>query len=251
MRIMSMVAQTASAIPLVGSGLFGGHGLDAAIVPCCSGFVPPPLTGAAEMGDRIRSSLPVLQPFKPFQRYYRKARDLREGQVKWNDGLLADSMEALKKTGGFCNKASVVEPYSKEDSAAPPLKSSEDTTSNEKKVVSNGKKGFLRKGFLNQRSSVLAPSTKSSLPSELALSSTPEVKEVGVVRDSGITKYQQGPVGFDHSEEALVWEQDEESWDGVPMVWEMDDGLDVESLAIHDAISEDFFSRSFGSSQKD
>jgi hypothetical protein len=116
------------------------------------------------------------------------------------------------------------------------LKSSEDTTSNEKKVVSNGKKGFLRKGFLNQRSSVLAPSTKSSLPFELALSSTPEVKEVGVVRDSGITKYQQGPVGFDHSEEALVWEQDEESWDGVPMVWEMDDGLDVESLAINDAI---------------
>jgi hypothetical protein len=48
-----------------------------------------------------------------------------------------------------------------------------------------------------------------------------------------------------------VWVQDEESWDGVPMVWEMDDGLDVESLAIHDAISEDFFSRSFGSSQKD
>jgi hypothetical protein len=84
--------------------------------------------------------------------------------VKWNDGLLADSMEASKKTGGFCNKALVVEPYSKEDSAAPPLKSSADTTSNEKKVVSNGKKGFLRKGFLNRRPSVLAPSTNSSLP---------------------------------------------------------------------------------------
>jgi len=236
-----LVAQTSSANPLVGSGFFGGHGLDAATVPCCSGFVHPPLTGAAEMGERIRSSLPVLQPFKPFQRYYRKARDFREGQVKWNDGLLADSMEASKKTGGFCNKASVVEPYSKEDSAAPPLKSSADTTSNEKKVVSNGKKGFLRKGFLNRRPSVLAPSTNSSLPSELALSSTPEDKEVGIVRDSSITKYQQWPVGFDQSEEAVVWEQDEESWDGVPMVWEMDDGLDVESLAIHDAISEDFF----------
>jgi hypothetical protein len=161
--------------------------------------------------------------------------------VKWNDGLLADSMEASKKTGSFCNKTSIVEPYSKEDSAAPPLKSSADTTSNEKKVVSNGKKGFLRKGFLNRRLSVLAPFTNSSLPFELALSSTPEDKEVGIVRDSGITKYQQWPVGFDQSEEAVVWEQDEESWDGVPMVWEMDDGLDVESLAIHDAISEDFF----------
>jgi hypothetical protein len=121
------------------------------------------------------------------------------------------------------------------------LKSSADTTSNEKKVVSNGKKGFLRKGFLNRRPPVLAPSTNSSLPSELALSSTLEDKEVGIVRDSGISKYQQWPVGFDQSEEAVVWEQDEESWDGVPMVWEMDDGLDVESLAIHDAISEDFF----------
>jgi hypothetical protein len=126
--------------------------------------------------------------------------------VKWNDGLLADSMEASKKTGSFCNKASVVEPYYKEDSAAPPLKSSADTTSNEKKVVSNGKKGFLRKGFFNRRPSVLAPSTNSSLPSELALSSTPEDKEVGIVRDSGITKYQQWPVGFDQSEEAVVWE---------------------------------------------
>lgn len=38
-----------------------------------------------------------------------------------------------------------------------------------------------------------------------------------------------------------MWEQDEESWDGVSMVWKMDDGLDVESLAIHDAISKDFF----------
>jgi hypothetical protein len=162
----SLVAQTSSTNPLVGSGFLGGHGLDAATVPCCSGFVPPPLTRAAEMGERIHSSLPVLQPFKPFQCNYQKARDFREGQVKWNDGLLADSMEASKKTGGFCNKASVVEPYSKEDSASPPLKSSADTTSYEKKVVSNGKKGFLRKGFLNRRPSVLAPSTNSSLPSE-------------------------------------------------------------------------------------
>lgn len=63
----SLVAQTSSANPLVGFGFFGGHGLDAATVPCGSGFVPPPLTGAAEMGERIRSSLPLLQPFKPFQ----------------------------------------------------------------------------------------------------------------------------------------------------------------------------------------
>jgi hypothetical protein len=61
----------------------------------------------------------------------------------------------------------------------PPLKSSAGTTSNEKKEASNGKKGFLRKGFLNLRPAVLAPSTSLSLPSELALSSTSEDKEVG------------------------------------------------------------------------
>jgi hypothetical protein len=92
------------AIPLVGSGFLGGHGLDAATVPCSSGFIPT-LTGAAEIGENIRSSPLVLQPSKPFQRYYQKARDLREGQVKWNDRLLANCMEGLKKFGGLCNKA--------------------------------------------------------------------------------------------------------------------------------------------------
>jgi hypothetical protein len=65
--------------------------------------------------------------------------------VKWNDGLLANSKEALKKSCGSCNKALVAEPNSKEDSTAPPLKSSAGTTSNEKKEASNGKKCFLRK----------------------------------------------------------------------------------------------------------
>jgi hypothetical protein len=99
--------------------LINKHGLDAATVPCSSGFVPPPLIGAAKMGEKIHSSLPVLQPSKPFQHYYRKARDLGEGQVKWNDGLLADSMEASKKSSGLCIKASIEEPNSKEDSTAP------------------------------------------------------------------------------------------------------------------------------------
>jgi hypothetical protein len=237
----SLVTQMFQAIPLVGSSFFGGHGLDAAIVPCSFGFVPPPLIGAAEMGEKIRSSLPMLQPSKPFQRYYRKARDLREGQVKWNDGLLVDSMEGSKKSGRLCNKASVAEPNSKEDSTAPPLKSSAGTTSNEKKEASNGKKSFLRKGFLNLRLAVLAPSTSLSLPSKLAPSSTSEDKEVGVVRENGITQSQQWPVGFSPSGEAMVWEQDEEFWDRVPLDWEMDDGLEVESLAILNVITEDFY----------
>jgi hypothetical protein len=62
----SLVTQTFQKISLVGFGFFGGHGIDATIVPCSYGFVPPPLTGAAEMGEKIRSSLLVLQPSKPF-----------------------------------------------------------------------------------------------------------------------------------------------------------------------------------------
>jgi hypothetical protein len=51
-------------------------------------FFPfPSLSGAVELGEKIRSSLPALQSTKPFQSYYRNARDLREGHsVKWNEG---------------------------------------------------------------------------------------------------------------------------------------------------------------------
>jgi hypothetical protein len=52
---------------------------------------------------------------------------------------------------------------------------------------------------------VLAPYTSLSLPSELAPSSTSEDKEVGVVRDNGITQSQQWPVGFNPSGEVVVW----------------------------------------------
>jgi hypothetical protein len=57
----------------------------------------PPLSGAAELGEKIRSSPPVLQISKPFQKYYRKARELREGHsVEWNELLLADSLAASR-----------------------------------------------------------------------------------------------------------------------------------------------------------
>jgi hypothetical protein len=66
-----------------------GAGLTHLILPLPS---PP---GAAEVGEKIRCSLPILQPYKPFQRYYRKARELKEGHsIKWNEVLLADSLVA-------------------------------------------------------------------------------------------------------------------------------------------------------------
>jgi hypothetical protein len=109
----------------------------------------------AELGEKLRSSLPVLQCSKPIKRYYRKDRELREGHsVQWNEVLLVDSLAALRTP--VCSKT-------KEAITAPPLKSSAGMASNEKK-------GFLRKGFLNPRPAVIAPTTPLSLPIELASS---------------------------------------------------------------------------------
>jgi len=89
--------------------------------------IPSP-SGEAVLGEKIRCSLPVLQPSKPFQRYYRKARELRVGHsVKWNDVLLADSLVALKTP--VC-KGTVAAPLGK-------------------KYAGSAKKSSLRKGFLN------------------------------------------------------------------------------------------------------
>jgi hypothetical protein len=108
-------------------------------------FAPPPLSRACELGEKIRSSLPFLQNSKPFQQYYRRARELREGHsVKWNDELLSDSLEASKMTVSFVNKDTVAKPLVK--------------------------KGLLRKGFLNPRPTVLVPPALSR-----------EVNDVGVV----------------------------------------------------------------------
>jgi hypothetical protein len=64
-------------------------------------FLPPPISGAAELGEKIRSSLPVLFNSKPFRHYYWRARELRAGHsVKWNDRLLSDSLEASKMAVG-------------------------------------------------------------------------------------------------------------------------------------------------------
>jgi hypothetical protein len=85
--------------------------------PC---FAPPSLSGAAVLGEKIRSPLPAVV-YKPFQCYYRRAKKLREGQsVKWNDVLLFDSLEAAKMSVGYADKrVTVAEPLA-EKVAKPP-----------------------------------------------------------------------------------------------------------------------------------
>jgi hypothetical protein len=70
--------------------------------PC---FAPPSSSGAAELGEKLRSPLPVLQSTKPFQSYYRRAKELsKEHSVKWNEVLLADSLVASKTFVGSFKK---------------------------------------------------------------------------------------------------------------------------------------------------
>jgi hypothetical protein len=174
-------------------------------------FVPP-LARAAELGEKIRSSLPVLHISKPFQRYYRKDRELREGHsVQWNEVLLADSLAASKTPVYITNKETV---------AASPTKIS----------AGSVKKGFLREGFLNPHPAVIAP-TAHSLLVELGSHLPREVKVVGVVglrsplschiisssvEGNGFSQSQEWLVGFDSTGEVVFWEKDDEFWDGMP-----------------------------------
>jgi hypothetical protein len=186
--------------PLPNSSVGAGAGLAA---------FPSP-SGAAVLGEKIRCSLPVLQPSKPFQRYYRMARELRVGHsVKWNEVLLADSLVASKT------------PVCKSSVTAPPVKKSAGST----------KKSFLRKGFLNPPPQEVKDVGVESLPSPP--SCPPPVE------GNGSSQSRNWPVGFDQNGEIVVWEKDNDFWEGLPLDWEMDGFQDEESLAILDALEED------------
>jgi hypothetical protein len=98
------------------------------------GFAPSSLARAVGLGEKLRSSLPVVVS-KPFQCYYRRAKELREGHsMKWNDELFSDSLEAMKMFAGCAVKMVTI--------AEPPVK----------KVTEPLVKQGLRRGFLNPRS---------------------------------------------------------------------------------------------------
>jgi hypothetical protein len=191
------------------------------------------LSGASKLGVKIRSSPPLLH-IKPFQHYIRRARELRVGHsVKWNDGLLSDSMEASKLSASLAvNKILTAEP--------PAIKV----------VKSPVKQGMLRKGFLNPRPIKSGP---SALPRE--------VTDVGVVGDfsppsgciiplsveeNGLSQSKNWPVGYDHIEEIVGWEEENVFWDGLPLDWAWDEDFALagdfgeEAMAIRDAMEEEF-----------
>jgi hypothetical protein len=145
--------------------------------------------------------------------------------VKWNDGLFSEA-EASKTSVSFVIKESVAE-------------------SPVKKVAEPRVKDFLRKGFLNPRPPVLAPPV-----------SPWEVKDVGVVGPppspcccivpssvdgNGFSQSQEWPVGFYHNWEIMVWDEDDDLWDGMPLDWAVDGVHGEEFLAIRNAMEEEFY----------
>jgi hypothetical protein len=59
-------------------------------------FAPSFLDGMVGLGEKLLSSLPMVVS-KPFQCYYRRAKELREGHsMIWNDELFSDSLKAVK-----------------------------------------------------------------------------------------------------------------------------------------------------------
>jgi hypothetical protein len=208
------------AVPSALSGLLCGAELSVSFVPS--------LSGASELGKKIRSSPSHLLQSRPFQQYFRRARELRAGHyVLWNDGFLSDSLEASKLSA---------EPVLFKDTGG--------EFHAKKKTEIPAKKGLFRKGFLN------LPPIVSVLPVLPR-----EVKDVGVVRPSsppcgcislcsvegnGFSQSRNLSVGFDHNGEIVVWEEEDDYWDGLPLDWALEGDLGEGALAIRDAMEEDF-----------
>jgi hypothetical protein len=88
------------------------------------------------LGEKLRSSLPVVVS-KPFQCYYRRAKELREGHsMIWNDELFSNSLEAMKMFAGCAVKKVTVVELLEKKATEPPVKQG------------------LKRGFLNPRPKV-------------------------------------------------------------------------------------------------
>jgi hypothetical protein len=115
---------TALAASPASTGLLCGADLSVSSVPS--------LSGAFELGKKIRSSPSPLLHSRPFQRYFRRAKELRVGHsVLWSDGFLSDYLEALKLS---------VEPVLFKDTGA--------EFHAKKKTEFLAKKVLFRKGYL-------------------------------------------------------------------------------------------------------
>jgi hypothetical protein len=113
-----------------------------------------------------------------------------------------------------------------------------------KKIETPAKQGLFWKGFLNLPRIVSVPPV---LPQE--------VKDVGFagpssppsgciiprsVEGNGLSQSRNWPVGFYHNGEIVVWEEEDDYWEGLPLDWALEGAFGEEVLAIKDAMEEDF-----------
>jgi hypothetical protein len=181
----------------------------------------------AELGERLRFAL-VPTVSKPFQKYCWKAREGRSGHL--DENLVAESIAAIRVLVGFSAKEeATVIPELNPTGGADFVKGFMGFIKS-----SSSMKGFLHRGFLNPSPVVKSSTSHTSLLETVVSSSTPEVKEVGVVgipsplggcitpyvgkgddsKVNGLSQSQKWPVGFGPSGEVIVWEQGDEIWDG-------------------------------------
>jgi hypothetical protein len=121
----------------------------------------------------------------------------------WNDELFLDSLEAMKMSVGCAVKKVTVVELPVKKVTEPPVKQG------------------LRRGFLNPRPKVPVIFTSYQKDVEVGLvgPSSPPRGCLSPFSAEGNEFFQSRnwPVGFDHNGEIVVWEEDEDYWDGLPL----------------------------------
>lgn len=109
--------------------------------------------------------------------------------------------------------------------------------------VGSKNKGFLRKGFLNPRPAAIAPTASHEAKDVgmIGLHSPPGGRIIpSSVEGNGFSQSQDWPIGYDLNGELVVWKKDGDFWDRLPLDWSLDAVQGEESLAILDAMEDEF-----------
>jgi hypothetical protein len=61
---------------------------------------------------------------------------------------------------------------------------------------------------------------------------------IGSKCNSDLSQSKNWPVGFDHNGELVVWKEEDEFWDELPLDWALAGDFGEEAMAIRDAMEE-------------
>jgi hypothetical protein len=175
LEMLSLVSLDAPPAPVSSVVGFGSFGTSAPLPSSSSGacltlqlrpegssqpiFAPSHFFGAAELGEKFHSYFSASPISKPFQKYYRKAREDR--LVQLDDDLLAESVAAMRLLVSFT---------AEEAATVLPVKVFAGVAGSMKDIVKTYiSKGFLRRGFLNSSPAVKVSTHSSLLESVVSL----------------------------------------------------------------------------------